>query len=103
MSFRALNTLRLSTTPFHIFASMPRDLSNRLPCCHFHQHTLNRLLVKPTTPSMFVHTPSFSLFDLIYSSSRRKRHVLKTLSPPASELARRVEALAVTSIVPFEP
>jgi hypothetical protein len=83
--------------PFHVFSSMPRGRSNRLPCYPFHQHTLNRQLAKPTTPSMFVHTPRFSPFDLVYSSRRRKRHVLKTLSPPASELARRVEALAVTS------
>ena len=49
------------------------------------------------THSTFTHAPSCHPFDLVYSGRRRKRHKLKTLIPPVSELARRVDALPVPS------
>ena len=54
----------------------------------------------PMTLSTFTlpHAPTCHPFDLVDSGRRRKRHVLKPLVPPVSELARRVKALTI----PFE-
>ena len=77
------------TRQFYLQCPYEPDAYNMLLCYLALHHLL------PFYPRMFTRYVPPSSVDFLCSGRRRRRPASTTIRPPASELARRVEALAV--------